>query len=236
MTLSNITIVTACRDVGESGVTDFRMRVEDITWPRTNIKVCIMESDSKDDTWEQLGEWYYDDPHRIRLKTMETGSPKYGQHTSPERFKHLARIWNWALGMADLDWSDYIFLVPFDIIWNSDTITQLWRNNVDLVSPLTFCDDRFYDTWAMERVNGKKWKDFTKDWCEENLKGRLLQMNLIGGTVLIDAKVLKAGCRFTEEDCDHGLVKAARSHKFRCYVDTSCWVEHPREEAKPWSY
>lgn len=236
MSLSNITIITACRDAGISGVTDFRMRVEAFKWPRVNVKVCVMEGDSKDDTWDQLGEWYYDDRHRISLKREDTGSVKYGQHTDPKRFKHMSRVWNHALGMADLEWSDYVFLVPFDIIWYPDTITELWRNNVDIVSPLTFCDGLFYDTWAMETRKGKKWNNFSEEWADENLRGRLLEMNLTGGTCLIDSKVLKAGARFTPEDCDHGLVKYAKSNGFKCYVDASCWVEHPLEDPKPWEY
>ena len=236
MPLSNVTIVTACRDAGESGVTDFRLRVENINWPRANIRVCVLEGDSKDDTWEQLGEWYYDDRHRISLKREDTGSKRFGQHTSPKRFKHLSRLWNLALGMADLEWSDYIFIVPFDVIWYPNTITELWRNNVALVSPLTFCNGKFYDTWAMVNKDGSKWKDFTEEWSDENLKGKLLEMNLVGGTTLIDANVLKAGARFTEEECDHGISRTAKVHGFKCYCDTSCWIEHPLEKPKPWAY
>ena len=236
MPLSRITIVTACRDAGPSGLTDFRLRVEDIKWPRADIRVCILEGDSKDDTWEQLAEWYHDDPHRIKLAQEHTSEPRYGQHTDPARFRHMTRVWNRALSIVDLDWSDYVFLVPFDIEWGPDTITELWRNNVPLVSPLTFCQGVFYDTWALVKRNGAKWDAFDQTWAENNLRGELLEMSLIGGTTLIDAKVLKAGARFTDEECDHGLSKTARSHGFRCYCDTSCWVEHPKEAPKPWSY
>jgi hypothetical protein len=148
----------------------------------------------------------------------------------------MTRVWNRALSIVDLDWTDYVFLVPFDIEWGPETICELWRNNVDLVSPLTFCQGTFYDTWAMVKSDGTKWDAFTEDWAENNLKGELLEMNFIGGTTLIDASVLKAGARFTDEECDHGLSRTARSHGFRCYCDTSCWVEHPKEEPKPWSY
>ena len=236
MPLAKITIITACRDAGESGVTDFRLRVEAMKWPRADVRVCVCEGDSKDDTWEQLGEWYNDDPHRIRLLRYDTGEPRYGQHTSPERFRHLARIWNKALGMADLTWSDYIFMVPFDILWGPDTITELWRNNVPMVCPLTFCRGTFYDTWALVDQKGRKYDAFHQIWAEENLRGELLEMDLIGGTTLIDANVLQAGCRFTEEEVDHGLSRAAKANGFRLYCDTSCWVEHPYEESKPWSY
>ena len=143
------------------------------------------------------------------------------------------------LSLAHGEFAEKVFInlpehVPFDIHWESDTITKLWRNNVDIVAPLTFCEDVFYDTWAMVKKNGKRWPAFNKAWAEDNLAGELLEMDLIGGTLLIDAKVLRAGARYTEAAVDHGLIMAAKRHGFKPYVDTSVWVQHPKEEPKPW--
>ena len=61
----------------------------------------------------------------------------------------------------------------------------------------------FYDTWALTQ-NGVNWCNFTRAWADEHLGDRLIEMTTVGGTVPIDAAILRAGCRYTEAEVDRG--------------------------------
>lgn len=235
MPLSTVTIASACRDSADK-VQAFRDRVEAVEWPRDRLRVCVCEGDSRDDTWERLGQWAMEDLEQIRIAKMDTGAPRYGHVVDKARFRQLARVFNRALSLVDLAWTGYVFFVPFDIEWSPDVIARLARHDEDMVSPLTFCDGRFFDTWALIQKDGSTWGNFTKAWAEQEFAGRLMEMQAIGGTVLMRVEVLRAGCRYTEDEVDRGLSRCARSHGFRTYVDAGCWVQHPEEELTPWVY
>ena len=53
-------------------------------------------------------------------------------------------------------------------------------------------------------------------------------MTTVGGTVLIDAAILRGGCRYTETEVDQGLSECARAHGYRLWADTGAHVYHPR--------
>ncbi len=228
MCFSNVTIATACRDSSHL-VGQFRRQSEALEWPAERLRVAVCEGDSADDTWAQLMRWYVERPGLIRLVRRDTGAQKWPSIVDAERFRQLAQVFNAALDLVDLEWSDYVLFVPFDVVFEPDLLRRLVGHGVDLVSPLTWRDGLFYDTWALVQFGGETWPNFDREWARRHLGSRLIEMDLVGGTMLMTADVLRAGCRYTEDEVDRGLARCARAKGFRCWVDAGLSVIHPGE-------
>lgn len=222
---SNLTICTACRD-DEAGVAKFRQRVEALEWLAQSLQVIVCEGDSVDGTVSELLKWVEHDP-RIKLVKHNTGEPKYGSVVHPARFRNLARVFNEALDAVDLEWTDHVLFLPFDVEIRPDLAIRLMAHEADLVSPMTWRNGMFYDTWACTPAEGEQWVNFPKAWAERHWKGKLLPMHTIGGTILIKVDVLKDGVRYTEEEVDRGFSKWARRLGYSCWLDTGTHVQHP---------
>lgn len=219
-----ITIATACRDIIPS-LRPFVERVNLLDWPVDRLRIAVCEGDSVDGTWAQLQAWAAVD-RRASLTQCHTGQPRYGSVVDANRFRNLARVFNAALEIVDLSWSDYVLFVPFDVDYGPQLLKRLAAHNVDMVSPLTWMGPIFYDTWALTR-GGRQWHNFSRQWADENLGQDLIEMDTVGGTVLMRADILRAGCRYTPEEVDRGLSKQARAHGFRLWVDPATSVYHP---------
>lgn len=196
-----------------------------LDWPVERLRMAVCEGDSVDGTWAALQAWAAVD-RRVSLIQHHTGQQRYGSIVDANRFRNLARVFNAALEIVDLSWSDYVLFVPFDIDYGSQLLRRLVAHNVDMVSPLTWMGPIFYDTWALSK-NGLHWHNFDRQWADTHLGQQLLELDTVGGTVLMRAEILRAGCRYTPEEVDHGLSKAARALGYRLWVDPSTSVYHP---------
>ena len=220
-----MTIASACRD-SASRIETFRALVNGLDWPADDLRIVVCEGDSVDDTRARLYAWAEQDA-RLRVTVCDTGAPRYGSVVNAARFRNLARVFNAALDAVDLAWSDAVLFAPFDIDYAPSLLRRLAGHGVDMVSPLTWMGNIFYDTWALTQ-NGVNWCNFTRAWADEHLGDRLIEMTTVGGTVLIDAAILRAGCRYTEAEVDQGLSKCARAHGYQLWADTGMHVYHPQ--------
>lgn len=223
--IRRVTVASACRDLADR-VDTFAALVNGLDWPAEDLRVAVCEGDSVDGSWEKLQAWAAADP-RVTLVKLDTGAPRYGSVVDAGRFRQLAQVFNAALGAVDLEWSDTVLFVPFDVEYGPRLLRRLAGHGVDMVSPLTWLGGIFYDTWALTPVGGTSWPNFQREWGNANLGRSLLEMETVGGTVLMDAAVLRAGCRYTEAEVDRGLSSAARAQGFRLWVDPTVDVFHP---------
>ena len=88
-----------------------------------------------------------------------------------------------------------------------------------------FQNGRFYDTWAFSR-NGHGVGPFLESETEAIYGAELIAMDTMGGVMLMDADVLRAGVRYTEGDVDRGLVLAARAKGYSAWADPTVHVYH----------
>lgn len=219
----NVTICAPFRDSGND-VGKFVNQVQWLDYPEKKLRFVVVEGDSSDDTWEQLHKWAVQDC-RVTLLTCDTGKPQHGSIVHPERFATLAQVFNTALDAVDLTWSDYILFTPSDVYFAPDVLRRLLAHNKDLISPMFWQGDIFYDTWA-NIYQGRNFLNFRRGWAKEHFQGRLLEMDTIGGMVLMRAGVLRAGCRYTPSEVDRGLCKEARAKGFTAWLDPSTHIEH----------
>jgi hypothetical protein len=191
----------------------------------------FVEGDSVDGTWKKLQKWY---PlgSRFTLIKCDTHTPHFGSVVNAQRFRTLATVFNAGLDAVDLEWSDYVLFLPADIHYGPDLLQRLIAHDVDVVAPLVWSDGVFYDTWAVGK-DGQYFHKFTPAEAKQMFGGSassptgLVEMDTVGGVVLIKASVLRAGCRYTSTEVDRGLCQMAKSKGFRVWLDTQTHVYHP---------
>lgn len=218
----NVTIVTPFRDSAPL-LAEYRQRIAALDWPHDNLRAVFVEGDSVDDTRLQLQMWCVAD-RRFRQVACDTGKPRYGSVVNPVRFEILARVFNTGLDAVDYHWTDAVLFVPCDIVYQPDLLKRLAAHQVDAVAPMVWMGNAFYDIWAFQR-NGVNFCGMTKD--NAAVMHGLLELDTIGGTMLIDADVLRAGVRYSLTDVDRGFSRDAKRLGFSLYADTETHVEHP---------
>ena len=217
----NVTICTAMRDEA-ANVGDYIRRLDALDYPHDQLRFAVCEGDSVDATWRMLQTWCVMDK-RVRIVKKDNGTPKYGSIVNPDRFRALARAFNQALAIVDLDWTDYAMFLPADIVYKPDLVKRLVSHGQDVVAAMPWQNGRFYDIWAFSG-GGVDWMTLRREAVTAD---GLLEVQTAGGTMAIHAEVLGAGCRYTEDQVDRGLCEMAQAAGFRVWVDTGAHVEHP---------
>jgi hypothetical protein len=217
----NVTICSPFRDSAKH-VSQFISQAQWLDYPEEQLRFVAVEGDSTDDTYTQLQEWT-DLDCRVTLLTCVTGRPHYGSIVHPERFATLAQVFNTALDAVSLTWSDYALFTPSDVCFGRDVLTRLLAHDKDLIAPFFWGKDGLYhDTWAFTR-NGQS---IGKVKRGESFGNAPMQMETVGGMVLMRADVLRAGCRYSYEDVDRGLCKQAHAAGFTVWADPTTHITH----------
>lgn len=219
----NVTIVTPWRQRSRE-VQPYRARATGLDYPPSRLRWCFIEGDSTDETLALLAQWAGEDP-RVTLASKPTGSPYYGSVVNADRFRTLATVFNWGLDLVDMDWTDFVLFLPCDIYYHPDLLRRLLAHQLPVVAPFVFQDDRFYDVWAFSR-NGKDFRHFRRHDTAQFYGTDPIQLDTIGGVMLIDRAVLRAGCRYSTVNVDRGLCEAARAAGFTVWADPSLHVFH----------
>jgi len=223
MSTSNVTIVSPFRD-NEHQIAAYWQRINALRWPADSLRFVLVEGDSTDRTWYELGRIAVDDA-RARAVKQEVFDKKHPSVINPRRFKNLARVFNAGLNSVDLDWSDFVLMLPSDVTYGANLLNKLTAWNRDIIAPFVWLNDMFYDTWAFVQ-NGQNWHNFKRQ--ELSTYGEQpVQMDSVGCVTLMRSAVLAAGIRYPEMDVDRGLCRLAREHGFSVWADPTTQVQHP---------
>ena len=193
------------------------------------LRFVVVEGDSVDNTWGELLDWQNRDS-RVRLVGHPTGKARFGHVVSVERFRHLAGIINAGIEMALADdWADYVMCIPSDVAFDPDLVTRLLKTGKDFVSPMFWTEEnntlRFYDIWAWSR-NGMNVGAYNFTWYQTNFPDQLVEMDTVGGCVMMKADLLRAGLRYSETNLDRGLCEQARSMGQVVWADPTTHIVH----------
>jgi hypothetical protein len=223
--MSHVTICTPARDAAGL-LAGYWAQLAALDWPAEDVRYIVCEGDSADYTAVLLDAWATTDS-RVRIVHCHTGKPHYGSVVNAERFAVLAAVYNTALDAVDYAWSDYVLMLQVDIHFSPLLLRRLVAHDVDIVAPLIFRDNIFYDIWGFSR-HGSNFPPFPAWRTAEFCGLSLLDMETIGGTTLFKAAVLRDGSvRYTPEQVDRGMCATARSQGCRVWADPQTWVEHP---------
>lgn len=225
-----ITIVSPFRD-SSADVPPYIRRVEALDYPADRLRIIVIEGDSTDDTLAQLLAWQ-DRDERLTVCKCDVHRPKFGSIVNPERFKILAQVFNTGMDeAASQNWADYVLFIPSDVLYERDLINRLLGHQKDMIAPMFWTSDnhpnggRFYDIWGFRR-GGQHFPPYGWAWFKANLPREPVEMETIGGVILMRIEVLEAGCRYTPDHVDHGLCKAAQAAGFTVWCDPTTHVLH----------
>lgn len=231
----NVTICSPFRD-SATGIAEYVRQLRLLDYDPAYLHYLCVEGDSKDDTWDELNEWWKRDA-RVDLVKCDTGKPKHGSYVDAERFATLATVFNAALDAVDYGWSDYVLFLPSDIRYSPDLLKRLLAVDEDIVSPFVWIclaggSMVFYDSWAFSK-DGIFWGALSQEYLTAHFGTQPMEMTTVGGVTLIKADVLRAGCRYTPDEVDRGLCKAAKAKGFTVWADPTTHVYHPPFAPEP---
>ena len=226
--MANLTIVTPCRDFAGPLYEQYRRQIDHLEWERGSLLIVMVEGDSIDETPQMLAAWERHEP-RVRVITHNTGKRRFPSEESAERFEHLSGIITAGLDAVDLYWSDYVLMLPSDIKFEPDMAQRLVAWDKDIIAPMVWMDGWFYDTWAFRYPNGGQFAASQHLWHSNGHPTDPFEMQSVGGTNMINAEVLRAGCQYTPEAVDVGLCAWARELGFHVWADPTTDVDHVRE-------
>lgn len=223
--MRRVTVVSPLRDSGLMLRGFIRHFIQMAEYdPEVEVRLIAVEGDSVDDTLETLRLWVAQD-ERVTVVRCETGAPKFPSVVNPERFKNLARIFNTGLDAVDLDWSDYVMFIPSDVEYEPDLLTRLLARDKDMIAPMFWRWGIFYDIWGFIR-DGQPFTSQRREWYTIELGDEPVQMDTVGGCILMRAEIVTAGCRYTPDEVDRGLCKAARALGYTIWCDPVAEILH----------
>ena len=190
--------------------------------------MIAVEGDSIDGTPNLLKTWAAGDS-RLTVITRNTGLQRFGHEVTPQRFAHLASIFNTGLNAVDCLWSDYIIFTPSDIIFTPDVLKRLIAQGKRFIAPMYWTNEnghsRFYDTWGFTR-GGVQFRPLPKAWYKAHFPHAPFEVDTVGGLVLIDADLVAAGARYGNENVDRGLCQSIKELGATVWADPTTHIYH----------
>lgn len=221
---ANVSIVSAMRD-SVAGLSAFRSRFNALDYPPAQLRLIVVEGDSGDGTPQALREWAAQE-RRLTVITCNTGRPHYGSVVDVERFRVLATVFNAGMEAVDLAWSSHVMFIPSDVEHGTDLLKRLLAHDLDLVAPFFWGPGGgwFYDTWGFTR-QGEGFTNFERGQLAR-YGDQPIEMDTVGGCILMRAEVLRAGVRYAMVEVDRGLCRAARAQGFTVWADPTTHITH----------
>lgn len=192
--------------------------------PNHPVRVIAVEGDSVDDTREQL----------LRCEGFEVvkhdhGGPHFGSVEDPRRFEQLSPVANTVFEHVRDD-DDVFLFVESDLVWDphqvGSCIDVAFRcdENFDVVAPLVFAGECFYDVWGFRGLDGSRFGPFSP--YHHTLNGSLTEVSSVGSCLAMRGAVARA-CRIRNNYCLVGWCEDARNQGFRIGVHPGFRVFHP---------
>lgn len=189
-----------------------------------NVQIAITEGDSKDNSYEKINQLIRQYDISTQLYKYNHAGNLYGSVNVPERWKNIARTWNYMLDRISLNY-DYFCYMEADLIWNKQTIDQLIEGMqyFDAIAPMSMLGNIFYDTWG-HRSNGHNFSNSYPYHPDFEKYPKYMPLTSAGSCIMMQSKVAK-NCRLSEVDAmiGHDIIK----NHYTFMLDKSAFVYHP---------
>lgn len=194
------------------------------------------EGDSVDATRELLASGGRAFGLHVRIVDCTTGAPRYGSVETAERMSALSSVANRMLDAISDD-TDYVVYVESDLDWSADVIAQIIRrlsnqHVYDVISPLVFAGQYFYDVWGFRGLDGERFSPFApfhrsihQAWTESG-RTELVEVSSLGSCLVMrrsaaEARILNGGA----------LVEWSSNARQLLGLRLACWpalrIHHP---------
>lgn len=194
------------------------------------LRAVAVEGDSRDATRAQL-EALADKMKglfELEIVTCNHGGPVYGSTESPQRMEALSKVGN-AIFDSVRENDDILVYVESDLIWDGATISALIDHVVadesDIVSPLVFAGENFYDVYGYRGLDGNRFAPFPPYHSSLN-SIVLTEVSNVGSCLVMRGEVARK-VRIVNGDALVGWCEQARKQGYTISVDPSLSIRHP---------
>lgn len=200
-----------------------------------SVRVVACEGDSTDKTLHDL-KWMklsIDSRVNVSIVKYDHGGPAFGSVESVERMTALTGVMKVMLAQVDhvRVFDHMVLYVESDLIWTphdvGSIIDRAWeRGGFDVVAPLVFAGDNFYDVYCYRGLDGSRFAPYAPYHSSMKPKGEITEVSSVGSCL-----AFRAGLARTIEPVGKlGLISfcaGVRKAGFRIGVDPRFRVEHP---------
>jgi hypothetical protein len=191
------------------------------------LRVVAVYGDCYDDTAAVLIDHGLRHNLSVSLVERSHGGPVFGSTEHPDRLRALTFVGNGGLEAVHPD-DDVVVYVESDLIWESATIsgliTRLSEPGVDVVAPLVFAGELFYDIFVY-RKNGQRFSPFYPYHPELNHEG-LTHVDSVGSCLVMRAEVAR-NCRMKDAGVLLSFCQDAWDKGYTVNVDATKIIRHP---------
>lgn len=203
--------------------------------PPMTVRVLAVVGDSQDDTEGRIKAWSDADLHgQTWWFRHDHGKPEHGSTEVTERLEALSGLLNASLDELHryITPTDTVIWVEGDLYWDACTMIQLdrflRRPEVDVIAPMVFAGEAFYDTWGFRTVDGRRWGPFFP-WGDHDQIAAvhpLIPMGSVGSCVAMTGAVAQR-VRVQNGNALVGWCQCAREHAYQIWCAKDLRVQHP---------
>lgn len=201
------------------------------------LRAVAVEGDSKDATLVQLKSLAVKMAGLFEIDVVmcNHGGPVFGSTEDHARMAALSKVSNAMLDSVRGN-DDIVIYVESDLIWEGSTISALidhvLAGHSDVVAPLVFAGDNFYDVYAYRGLDGSRFSPFAP--YHSSLRSNPLSSSLTGlvevssvGSCLVMRGGTARRVRIVNGDALVGWCGEARRLGYRISVAPELRIRHP---------
>lgn len=209
-----------------------------------SVRVSAVEGDSDDNgaTVTYLREECAHHNLDLTISHCHHGRPRYASVEHPDRMAALSKV-NAAMLDSILPTDDIVVYAESDLQWDPVTVGELIslllrQSKFQVVSPMIFAGDLFYDVWAFRGLDGERFSPFPPHHsslarrdsaryltCDPTTDD-LLEVSSVGSCLVMHGTVARE-VRITNDGALVGWCAAARASGHRIAVVPELVVRHP---------
>ncbi len=192
------------------------------------LGMVAVEGDSTDSTKGRL-EALCNAGAPLSVVTCDHGQRVFGSTECPDRLAALSKVGNAILSSVN-ETDDILVYVESDLVWKPETIMNLIHRVVDLdydvIAPLIFADENFYDVFVYRGLDGERFGPFKP--YHSSLAGKELpvEVSSVGSCLVMKAEVARK-CQIRNDMALLGFCADVREKGYRIFVDPMERIEHP---------
>lgn len=191
--------------------------------------MVAVEGDSTDNTVNELhalGE----SGAPISIVTCNHGQRVFGSTEESDRLEALSQVGNAILSSVN-ESDDILIYVESDLIWDAKTIISLIDTlmvcELDVVAPLIFAGNLFYDVFVYRGLDGERFSPFPPYHKHLTLSESLpVEVESAGSCLVMRAEVARK-CKIKDGRALLGFCKDVRENGYHIFVDPTQRIYHP---------
>jgi hypothetical protein len=196
--------------------------------PSYDFELLLVEGDSTDHTWYKLQQTF--GPTAVTKR--EHGGPLFGSVDDAVRWRNVSFVWESVLQRVSFN-TDIFILIDSDLIWCPATFLklmgQLTPHGFDVIAPMCFRANYFYDTWGTRGIDGEcfgPWPPYHK-CLTRNDAGQLQPISSAGCCNVMRASVARR-CHFDPPELANvGFCRNIAENGYQLWLDPTLRVYHP---------